>query len=294
MNEPYPTRRSVSPGAERRLSLPPVRIHEHGWIELVDYCGTDEDIARSARVSYQKGTKQQSDTRGLIRYMLSHRHTTPFERCRITLRGNMPGFVIQQLLRHRTASVSQESLRYSESSGLMYVPRASDLGVQSKKNKQGTEYGLTPVQITEVREYLRAHNTESLDLYQHLLEKYDLSREQARNVLPVCTYSKIEFSFDLHNLFHMLKLRCDIHAQPEFRVYADTIGSFVKEWVPLAYEAWIDYSYNAMTLSSKEQEVFSAALKGRTLTHASFQGMTNREWEECMDKLAIIQNTLTA
>lgn len=284
------TMRPVSPGAEQVMSQPPVRVLDHGFVELVDYCGTDLDVVRAARVSYSAGTTAVRDDRALLRYMMGNQHTSPFERLSVTFRARMPLFLVHQLLRHRTGRFNEESLRYSQAEEVFYVPRQADVRKQSGKNKQGGDKPLSEREAQEVCQYLIANNEESYDLYMNtLIRKYGLSREQARIALPTSLYKRIEFSFDLHNLLHLLKLRLDEHAQAEFRLYAEVIARMVEQWVPLCWEAFCDYRKNAVSLSQYEQSVFSSALRGQELVRSKWPELTDREWQACMDKLRALQ-----
>ena len=287
------TMRSTSPGAEHVMGQPLVPVLDYGFVEMADYYGTDLDVVRAARVSYSAGTTAVRDDRSLIRYMMGNNHTSPFERLTVTFRARMPLFIVHQLLRHRTGRFNEESLRYSKAEDLFYVPRQASVRKQSGKNKQGGDKSMTEQESQEVCQYLVANNEESYDLYMNtLIKKYGLSREQARIALPTSLYKRIEFTFDLHNLLHLLRLRLDDHAQEEFRMYAEVIARMVEQWVPLCWEAFCDYRKNAVTFSQYEQRVLRSALRGQVLVRNKCPELSDREWQACIDKLqALMKET---
>lgn len=266
---------------------------DHGFCRVIDYMGDDAAIVQMARTSYGEGTKSTSDDRGLIRYLMRHHHTSPFEGCEIKLHLKMPIFVARQWIRHRTAALNEVSGRYSVLPGEFYFPEAERLGRQSVTNKQGTGRGYdadTAAIILDQMEYAVA---ETDGVYRHHIapEKggnpgdsgYDLSRELARIILPQNIYTEMYWKIDLHNLFHFLRLRADAHAQWEIRQYADLICALVAQWVPAAYEAWVDYRKEAVTFSRMEMGALremAADILNIGVVPNRPEGMTDREVKE--------------
>lgn len=219
-------------------------VLDHGFVRVVDLMGDDAAVVQAARISYGDGTKTPSDDRNLIRYLMRHRHTSPFEMCEIKLHVKLPIFVARQWIRHRTANVNEYSGRYSEMKEEFYVPEHPE--AQSSANKQG---GSGVVKNEEFcRLNIQNANEESFETYRVLLHE-GMSREQARIPLPLGTYTEWYWKTDVHNLLHFLKLRMDRHAQGEIRAYADVIYEIVKQWMPITLEAWEDFSLNAVTIS---------------------------------------------
>lgn len=225
---------------------------DKGFVRLIDYMGDDAAIVQAARVSYGKGTKSVTEDKGLLRYLMRHKHTSPFEMVEFKFHVKLPIFVARQWIRHRTANVNEYSGRYSEMKDEFYVPDLSQIRPQSALNKQGRADETLPADTAEqiVNSY---RNTQKLlfDEYSGLLEK-DLARELARINLPLSNYTEWYWKIDLHNLFHFLRLRLDTHAQYEIRVYAEAIANIIKQVVPLAYEAFKDYTLNSITFSALE------------------------------------------
>lgn len=222
---------------------------DHGHVRLVDSMPrlvpedqktADYAIVQSARVSYGDGTKSVNEDRGLIRYLMRHTHTTPFEMIEFKFHCKMPIFIARQWIRHRTANVNEYSGRYSVMKDEFYTPDEDKVMYQSKENKQGGDSIVDSYVAKSFVESINDHNTSSYDLYQNALDS-GISREQARTVLPLNLYTEWYWKIDLHNLFHFLSLRCDSHAQWEIRVFADAMLSLIKPIVPLAVEAWEDY-----------------------------------------------------
>lgn len=234
-----------------------IRCLNHGFVRPVETMGNDEAIVSAARVSYGSGTKSVREDRDLIRYLLKHKHTTPFEMCEIKLHCKMPIFVARQWIRHRTASVNEYSARYSTLDKEFYIPDDEQLGVQSSSNKQGRDDPVNEDDARAARRMIQINQEDAYIRYEGLLEK-GIAREIARMVLPLNIYTQWYWKIDLHNLFHFLKLRLDPHAQYEIRVYADAIWSIVKNWVPVAAEAFKDYQLDAVTLSAQELKVVQA------------------------------------
>lgn len=237
-------------------------IHLDGSVALISVFGSDEMIVKAARVSYRKGTKRSRDTRDLLRYLMRHKHTSPFEQAEVQFYLKMPIFGVRQLIRHRTANVNESSARYSELSEDFYVPAVGDVGKQLTTNKQGTGEPLTTLQAEQVRALMVDAQAHSNDIYRTLLDKYGVSREQARIVTSVGVYSELFWKCDLHNFFHFLKLRTDLHAQKEIRDFADAMYDCVRVFFPFAFEAWEDYVRDAYTLSAAEIRML-----GKLLAH---------------------------
>lgn len=237
-------------------------VLDDGFVRLIDYMGCDDSIVQAARVSYGKGTKTMRDDRGLIRYLMRHRHTTPFEMCEIKLHVRVPMDLWRQWIRHRTANVNEYSTRYSIAIDTARTTQADEWRLQSDINRQGSEGGVD----TETGKRLSQREAEALALTKEIYEeRLDLgvAREQARKDLPLSTYTEAYWKIDLHNLLHFLALRMDEKAQLEIREYARTIGEMiVKKWVPMAWEAFMDYRFGSIMLSSEEIEILSLLNSG--------------------------------
>lgn len=253
--------RPVVPALDVMLGLP-FKVLDDGFVRVVDYMGSDESIVQAARVSYGQGTKKISEDRGLIRYLMRHQHTTPFEMCEIKFHVRVPMDCWRQWIRHRTANVNEYSTRYSLAIDASQRTSSKKWRKQSKDNKQGSEgfadetlgKKLTAQEL-ELQELSRNIYNERLEL--------GIAREQARKDLPLSTYTEAYWKVDLHNLFHFLWLRMDAHAQFEIRSYANTIGNeIVAKWVPFAWEAFNDYRVNASALSRNEIEIIRALNTG--------------------------------
>jgi thymidylate synthase (FAD) len=277
------TRRPTVPALEEMLSTP-IPCLDHGFVRVVDYFGDDAAIVQAARVSYGKGTRKGSEDRQLLRYLMRHRHTTPFEMCELKLHVKLPIFVARQWIRHRTANVNEISGRYSLFTDEYYVPEPAQLAVQSSDNKQGRGAALGDQEAEVVRARIREESARAYAAYEGLLGDHDLARELARTVLPVNYYTQWYWKVDLHNLLHFLSLRLDPHAQYEIRVYAEAIGRFVKAWVPLTWEAFEDYRLGGVTLSRGALDVVKRMLGGEAPTQAD-SGLSRREWDELMGVL---------
>jgi len=277
------TLRPTVQALEDRLHRP-VSCLDHGFVRVVDYMGDDAAVVQAARVSYGAGTRKLREDRGLIRYLMRHRHTTPFEMCELKLHVKLPIFVARQWIRHRTASVNEISGRYSVLDSEFYTPAAADLAVQSASNRQGRGDELTPEQATAVLAILQGEAAGAHASYAGLMERFDLARELARINLTLSTYTQWYWKVDLHNLLHFLALRMHPHAQREFRVYAQVMASIVAEWVPASWEAFEDYRLGAYTLSRQGVDVVKALLAGQPVDQAS-SGLSKREWSELMRTL---------
>lgn len=276
----------------------PLKVLDDGFVRAVDYMGSDAAIVQAARISYGAGTKQVHEDRGLIRYLMRHRHTTPFEMCEIKLHVRVPMDCWRQWIRHRTANVNEYSTRYSEAIDATQKTPPSEWRVQSVANRQGSD---AYIEAT-AGEQLSAREEElqklSRDVYEERISQ-GVAREQARKDLPLSTYTEAYWKIDLHNLLHFLSLRMDAHAQHEIRAYATVIGNeIVAKWCPLTWEAFIDYRLQAASLSRLEIEVIRRVSTGDTKGAIEFAQSTgwleqgkdgvkrNREREECESKLA--------
>ena len=278
---PRLTLRAVSEGMEAEL----YRAHpvlDHGFVRVIDYMGDDAAIVQAARVSYGAGTKHVSNDEGLIRYLMRHWHSTPFEMCELKLHVKLPVFVARQWIRHRTANVNEYSARYSILDREFYIPEPGALAAQSEVNNQGRGAVLAGEEAARVLALLKSDAGQMYDHYEAMLStegQQGLARELARMNLPMNIYTQWYWKVDLHNLFHFLRLRADAHAQYEIRVYADCIARMVAAWVPLAFRAFEDYRMGGVTLSSKAIDCLKRRLKGEVVT-AETSGMSKGEWRE--------------
>ena len=276
-----PTLRAVSDGMEAHL----YRAHpvlDHGFIRVIDYMGDDAAIVQAARVSYGAGTKHVQNDEGLIRYLMRHWHSTPFEMCEVKLHVKLPVFVARQWIRHRTANVNEYSGRYSILDREFYIPAPDQLAAQSVVNNQGRGEVLTGEEAARVLHMLKSDADRAYDNYEAMLStdgQAGLARELARMNLPANIYTQWYWKVDLHNLFNFIRLRADAHAQYEIRVYADAIAACVKDWVPLAYTAFEDYRMGGVSLSAKAVAVLKRRLTGEVVGQAE-SGMSKGEWRE--------------
>ncbi len=282
----HQTLRATAPGMEKHL----YKAHEvldHGFVRVIDYMGDDAAICQAARVSYGKGTKAVSNDKGLIRYLMRHWHSTPFEMCEIKLHVKLPVFVARQWIRHRTANVNEYSARYSILDREFYIPAPEQLAAQSVINNQGRGAALEGEEAARVLDILKSDSNRAYDHYEQMISdegQQGLARELARMNLPSNIYTQWYWKVDLHNLFHFLRLRADSHAQYEIRVYADAICRIVADWVPLAYGAFEDYRMGGVQFSSKGMDVLRRMLKGEKVTQET-SGMSAGEWRELMGSL---------
>jgi len=278
---PQLTLRSVAPGMEKHLyTAQPVL--DHGFVRAIDYMGDDSAIVQAARVSYGAGTKHVQNDEGLIRYLMRHWHSTPFEMCEIKLHVKLPVFVARQWIRHRTANVNEYSARYSILDREFYIPEPEQLAAQSVVNNQGRGAVLEGAEAARVLAMLKSDAAQSYDHYEDMLSQdgqQGLARELARMNLPMNIYTQWYWKTDLHNLFHFLRLRADAHAQYEIRVYADAIAAMTADWVPAAFAAFEDYRMGGVTLSSKAIDAVKRLLKGEQVTQET-SGMSKGEWRE--------------
>jgi len=319
----HETRRATVPELEKIL-YKPRQVLDHGFVRVIDYMGDDGAIVQAARVSHGRGTRRVSEDRGLINYLIRHRHTTPFEMCEIKYHVKLPIFVARQWIRHRTANVNEYSARYSILDKEFYVPDSEyletrrrerrieqtaaqgqpdlfpetaqyqprDLAAQSKTNRQGREDILPPEEAKQVLQLIKKESDRDYTTYTKLLnedsngniideKRHGLARELARMVLPANIYTQWYWKTDLHNLLHFLSLRADPHAQYEIREYARVMLETLRCWVPLTYEAFIEYRMNAAAISATGLKVIQRMLAGEHVEQAS-SGLSPREWRELM------------
>jgi thymidylate synthase (FAD) len=288
------TKRVTSPELEKVL-YEAIPVLDHGFIRVIDYMGDDSSIVQSARVSYGKGTKKVSTDEGLIRYLMRHWHSTPFEMCEIKYHVKLPIFIARQWIRHRTANVNEYSARYSILDKEFYLPAKEQLAAQSQSNRQGRGDILQGKQAEEVLNILKDDATRTYDNYEKLLnERFDgtkidenkvgLARELARMNLTLNTYTQWYWKTDLLNLLNFIFLRADNHAQYEIRVYADKMLETVKRWVPITYQAFMDYRVGAAEISSKGLKVIKSMILGEKVRQEE-SGLSKREWDELMNVL---------
>jgi thymidylate synthase (FAD) len=273
----------------------PLAVLDKGFVRVIDYMGDDAAIVQAARVSYGRGTKQVSDDRGLINYLMRMRHTSPFEMCELKLHVKLPIFVARQWIRHRTANVNEYSARYSVLQDEFYLPAAEHLAVQSSGNRQGRGEVLEGRQAAEVQGTFRRNAEGAYERYLGLLNQDDagqplepdragLARELARINLPLSIYTQWYWKCDLWNLLRFLSLRADPHAQYEIRVYAEAMLDIVQAWVPAVYAAFDEYVLGATQLSRTGTEVVKRLLAGEAVMQAD-SGLSPREWRELMTSL---------
>ena len=289
-----PTRRACAPALEEILyqAMP---VLDHGFVRVIDYMGDDSAIVQAARVSYGRGTRRVSEDRGLIAYLLRHRHTTPFEMCEIKYHIKLPIFVARQWIRHRTANVNEYSARYSILDREFYLPAADQLASQARDNRQGRGHVLTGDEAVRVLDLLRADANQAYDHYAEMLNEGEdgaprdatrdgLARELARMNLTLNYYTQWYWKTDLHNLLHFLSLRADAHAQYEIRVYAEAMLDSLKRWVPLAHAAFMEYEHGGVRLSATALDIVKRMIAGETIGQAE-SGLSKREWRELMAML---------
>ena len=295
------TKRVTSPELEKILyeALP---VLDHGFVRVVDYMGDDTSIVQSARVSYGKGTKKISTDEGLIKYLMRHWHSTPFEMCEIKYHVKLPIFIARQWIRHRTANVNEYSARYSILDKEFYIPTKEQLSAQSTINRQGRGDLITGDQADEVLKILKDDATRTYNNYETMLnERFDgtvidknkagLARELARMNLTLNSYTQWYWKTDLLNLLNFLFLRADHHAQYEIRVYAETMLDTVKKWVPITHSAFLDYRVGAVHVSEKGKKVIQQMVKGETTSQEN-SGLSKREWNELMTSFGFIDKVI--
>lgn len=274
------TKRPTVPAMEELLG-DPFPVLDHGFVRVVDYMGDDAAVVQAARVSYGQGTKAVSEDRGLIRYLMRHWHSTPFEMCEIKFHVKLPIFVARQWIRHRTANVNEYSARYSIMDREFYIPAPEHLAVQSSNNKQGRGEILDQSTAAFVRDILIRDAEQNFADYEWMIDEQGvgLARELARMNLTLNTYTQWYWKTDLHNLLHFLRLRADSHAQYEIRAYAEIMLGILEKWTPLTAEAFRDYRLGAVTLSAQMTKVIRAWLHGEAIDQPG-SGLSLREWRE--------------
>ena len=293
--ELHTTKRATVPSLEKLL-FEHLTILDHGFIRVIDYMGDDSAIVQAARVSYGKGTKMVSQDKGLINYLMRHRHTTPFEMCDIKFHIKLPIFIARQWIRHRTASVNEYSARYSILGNEFYIPEKSHLTPQSKTNKQGRTVEELPADVAD--RVLNILKNDALNCYRNYVEMLNedengniindattgIARELARMNLTLNHYTEWYWKINLQNLLHFLSLRADSHAQYEIRIYAEKMLELVKEWVPYTYDAFEEYRIHAAHISRKGISVIRRMIAGEKVDQEN-SAMTKREWDELMSVL---------
>jgi len=295
------TKRVTSPELEKIL-YEAIPVLDHGFVRVVDYMGDDSSIVQSARVSYGKGTKKVSTDSGLIKYLMRHRHSTPFEMCEIKYHVKLPIFIARQWIRHRTANVNEYSARYSILDKEFYMPSKDHLAAQSASNRQGRGDLINGKQAEDILNILKEDAERTYDNYELMLnERFDgttidknnkgLARELARMNLTLNTYTQWYWKTDLLNLLNFLSLRADNHAQYEIRAYADVMIESLKKWVPVTFDAFMDYRVGGMELSAKGKSVIQKLIKGEKCDFDS-SSLSKREWNELMESFGFKEKIL--
>ena len=278
--------------AARDLLGKEIKCLDKGFVRLVDVMGEDGSIVQAARVSYGKGTKSVSRDRELIRYLMRHRHTSPFEMVEFKFHVKLPIFVARQWIRHRTANVNEYSGRYSEMRDEFYLPETDQIRHQSTMNRQGrSDETLSEQESSDIRNEMDDINSQLYEKYKSMLDK-DLTRELARIELPLSTYTEWYWKIDLHNLLHFLKLRMDDHAQYEIRVYANAIGDMMKKIVPVTWEAFEDYILYGNSFSRPEQKYLQRVISKLDFDEEEMKkdGIKGLEAKEFMKKIENLLN----
>ena len=295
------TKRVTVPKLEEIL-FEAIPILDHGFIRVIDYMGDDTSIVQAARVSYGKGTKQVSTDSGLIKYLMRHWHSTPFEMCEIKYHVKLPIFIARQWIRHRTANVNEYSARYSILDKEFYLPSNKNLAAQSQNNRQGRGDIIDGDQAKEVLNLLKSDAERTYENYEKMLnQRYDgsiidekksgLARELARMNLTLNTYTQWYWKTDLLNLMNFLRLRADSHAQYEIRSYADAMLDTLKRWVPITYEAFMDYRVGGTEVSSKGKTVIQKLIQNKKISLEE-SGLSKREWNELMEAINLKDRTI--
>jgi len=275
-------------------------VLDHGFVRVIDYMGDDAAVIQAARVSYGRGTKKTSEDRGLIRYLMSHSHSTPFEMAEIKLHVKLPIFVARQWVRHRTASLNEYSARYSILDREFYIPETSQIAEQSKSNRQGRGSAVHEGEAAQVMALLKDDAERNYNNYTWMINEDErgmtvdqnrssLARELARINLTLNTYTQWYWKINLHNLLHFLRLRADPHAQYEIRVYADEILKIVASWVPLTHEAFLDFRLNSVMLSAQAVDVIKLHMAGNAVSREA-SGLSIREWDELVSRFPALNS----
>jgi thymidylate synthase (FAD) len=294
--EAQSTRRPIAQALEDILyqALP---VLDHGFVRVIDYMGDDEAVVQAARVSYGRGTRKVSENRGLINYLMRHRHTTPFEMCEIKYHVKLPNFVARQWIRHRTANVNEYSARYSILDNEFYMPRPEHLAAQAKSNRQGRDQVLAGREAERVFALLKKDAELVYEHYMEMLnegeaggpldpERSGLARELARMNLSLNFYTQWYWKTNLHNLMHFLSLRADAHAQYEIRVYAEVMIDTLKRWCPVCYDAFMEYRMGGVQLSKTGLTAVKRMIAGEKVDQKT-SGLNPREWRELMAALGL-------
>jgi thymidylate synthase (FAD) len=295
------TKRVTAPELETIL-YEAIPVLDHGFIRVVDYMGDDSSVVQAARVSYGKGTKKVSTDAGLIKYLMRHWHSTPFEMCEIKYHVKLPIFIARQWIRHRTANVNEYSARYSILDKEFYLPAAENLATQSQNNRQGRGDVLEGNQAKQILDLLKGDAERNYSNYEAMLnERYDgsvinennagLARELARMNLTLNTYTQWYWKTDLLNLMNFLRLRADDHAQYEIRAYADAMLDTLKKWAPITYEAFMDYRVGGTEVSAKGKAVLQKLIQ-REEVNIEKSGLSKREWNELMESFGFTEKII--
>lgn len=290
-----PLDRPSSPEMDALLGLP-FGVLDHGFVRVVDYMGNEAAVVQAARVSYGMGLDTPKRDRSLLRYLMRHAHTSPFEMVEIKLHVKLPVFVARQWIRHRTASVNEISGRYTQLPEEFYLPDLDQLMQQSQDNKQGRGERLSEEDGRDVRNMMEAAGRMDFTRYRGFISAYDLAKELARINLPLSTYTEFYWKIDLHNLLHFLKLRLHDHAQYEIRAYAQPIWNVVQNWLPNIADAFEDYCLNSYTFSEPEIEFLRDMLAtvdpsriGSGVDKLYVDGSSKREVAELLKQLEIVK-----
>jgi len=288
------TKRATVPALEDILyqALP---VLDHGCVRVIDYMGDDNAVVQAARVSYGKGTKKVNEDAGLIKYLMRHWHSTPFEMCEIKYHVKLPIFIARQWIRHRTANVNEYSARYSILDKEFYIPAPENLAAQSTINRQGRGAVIEGKEAQRVLDLLREDSERCYGSYQNMLNEDEegnavdtsrpgLARELARMDLTLNYYTQWYWKTDLHNLMNFLRLRADAHAQYEIRAYADVMLETLKRWAPLTYAAFVEYRSGAAHISATGLAIIKRMLGGEAVKQET-SGLSKREWGELMEVL---------
>jgi thymidylate synthase (FAD) len=292
----HKTLRPVVPALEEIL-YQAIPVLDHGFVRVIDYMGDDAAVVQAARVSYGRGTKKVSEDRGLINYLMRHRHTTPFEMCEIKYHVKLPIFVARQWIRHRTANVNEYSARYSILDNEFYLPRPEQLAAQSTNNRQGRAEVITGKEADRVFSLLKQDAELAYEHYMEMLnegvdgapldpERSGLARELARMNLSLAFYTQWYWKTNLHNLMHFLSLRADAHAQYEIRVYADVMIDTLKRWTPICHDAFAEYRMGGAHLSKTGLAAVKRMIAGEKVDQKG-SGLNPREWRELLTALGL-------
>lgn len=272
--------RAISPELDAILGEK-IEVLDHGFIRVIDYMGNDSAIVQAARVSYGQGTKAVNEDRGLIKYLMKHAHTSPFEMCEIKFHIKLPIFIARQWIRHRTANVNECSGRYSILPNEFYIPSSVDIATQSKDNKQGRGENVSPEIAKKIQEIFKNDASLCYEHYEQMINDDNLARELARMNLPLNCYTEWYWKIDLHNLLHFLRLRVHPHAQFEIRAYANIMLDIVKKWCPIAAESFEEYSLESKTFSKSQVALLKDMLQDSKIP--SKTSLSKRELQEIAD-----------